>query len=121
MARELSFRVAMAATSEEALGRAASGDVRVILVDLATPGLNLVDLVPRLRDAGSAGLAIIAFGPHVDGAGLDAARQSGCDKVLARGQFLNQVAAVLLPYVRIGLAPSPRPQGEPQHDAVDVP
>ncbi|MCU0961998.1 MAG: response regulator [Pirellulaceae bacterium] len=121
IAREIRLQVVVAATGDAALDRASSDPIRVILLDVATPGLNLADLVPRLRDAAQGGVAIIAFGPHVDDAVLEGARQAGCDKVLARGQFLNQVAAVLLPYVRVGLASYPRPQGAPQHDAVDVP
>lgn len=105
IAREISLPLAVAADCEAALDRVRGSALRLVLLDLATPGLDVADLVPRLREAAQSGLAVIAFGAHVDEAALAAARQAGCDRVLARGQFLNQVAAVLLPYVRIDLAP----------------
>ncbi len=70
-------------------------DVQLILLDLATPGLIAADWVSRLRSARSETLSIVAYGPHVDAARLAEARQAGCDRVLARGQFLAQVSAIL--------------------------
>ena len=70
-------------------------DVQLILLDLATPGLIAADWVSRLRSAGSETLSIVAYGPHVDAARLAEARQAGCDRVMARGQFLAQVTAIL--------------------------
>jgi DNA-binding response OmpR family regulator len=70
-------------------------DVYLVLLDLAVPNLVIADLVPRLRSACAGRLSIVAYGPHVDAARLTEARDAGCDRVLARGQFLAQVTTVL--------------------------
>jgi len=70
--------------------RLADSDVRTLIVDLEA-GPVALELVRRLRgpDAGARlrAVHVVAFGPHVDRAGLDAARQAGADMVLPRGAF----------------------------------
>ncbi len=83
------------ADCDELVWRVAGQDVQLVLLDLATPGLVTADFVPRLRAAGSERLSIVAYGPHVDAARLAEARNAGCDRVLARGQFLAQVTTIL--------------------------
>ena len=74
----------------------ASGEpVRLVLLDLTTPGLDCLKLVPKLRAAQSPPPTIIAFGPHVHEQHLAAAKQAGCDFVLARGQFYAQAAELI--------------------------
>lgn len=73
----------------------AEGDIHLVLLDLATPGMVAADCIAQLRSAGTERLSIVAYGPHVNAARLDEARQAGCDRVLARGQFLAQVSAIL--------------------------
>lgn len=67
-------------------------DADVVAVDLARP--DAVDAVRRLRAAGSTA-RIVAYGSHVDRDRLAAARDVGCDEVLARSEFFADVAAVL--------------------------
>ena len=65
----------------------------VVILDLSTTSdvtatvEQFVECSPRPR--------IIAFGPHVHAAKLQAARDAGCREVYSRGQFLPQVADVL--------------------------
>ena len=59
----------------------------LVLLDLNTPGVNLADLIPALRDAANPPRSIIAYGPHVHEDRLAAAAAAGCDEVLTRGQF----------------------------------
>jgi DNA-binding response OmpR family regulator len=73
----------------------AERDIQLVLLDLATPGEVAADWIARLRSAGTEALSIVAYGPHVNAARLAEARQAGCDRVLARGQFLAQVSAIL--------------------------
>lgn len=56
----------------------------LIVLDLHFPGLNLNEVLPLARTAGS---KVVAFGPHVDANGLKAAREAGCDEVLPRSAF----------------------------------
>ena len=73
----------------------ASGDVSLVLLDLTTASLDVHELVPRLRDRASRPISIVAYGPHVHEESLAAAREAGCDEVLARGQFDAQLDAIL--------------------------
>jgi CheY-like chemotaxis protein len=84
--------MSLAALLEKAAGR------RLVLLDLASPGVDPAQLVPRLRSM-HANIAIVAFGPHVHEARLLAAREAGCDEVVTRGQFHRQLAEILRRYL----------------------
>jgi DNA-binding NarL/FixJ family response regulator len=59
----------------------------LVLVDLATPRLSVGDLLAVLGQVCPAMPRVVAYGAHVDAAGLRAARQTGCDVVLPRSAF----------------------------------
>lgn len=61
----------------------------VVVVDLAR-----VDDLSAIRRA-TPHSRIIAFGPHVDDAALEAARQAGIDDVMPRSQFFRQINELL--------------------------
>lgn len=71
------------------------GEVRILLVDLQCPGVDIANIVAAVRKATPHKLAIVAFGPHVHEARLAAANDAGCDFVLSRGQFDRQASALL--------------------------
>ncbi len=83
------------ANAEAACEACASGEVSLVLLDLTTASLDVRELVPRLRAQASQPISIIAYGPHVHEATLAAAREAGCDEVLARGQFDAQLDTIL--------------------------
>ncbi len=89
--------LAMAVVSDvEALTqRVRAGGVRFVLIDFSTPGIDLLDLVRQLHQSSPEPLPIVAYGPHVDVAGMAGARQAGCTAVFTRGQFNNQMAHIL--------------------------
>jgi CheY-like chemotaxis protein len=64
---------------------------RLVLVDLANPGLCVEALLEMLRAACPQMPRVVAFGPHVNAASLRAARQAGCDLVLPRSAFAEQL------------------------------
>ncbi len=64
---------------------------RCVILDLAFPGLSLAGLLPQLRGVPR----VIAYGSHVDTAGLRAAREAGCDPVLPRSKFVEDLATTL--------------------------
>lgn len=68
---------------------------RLALVDLSSPDLEVKEVVAGLRAQLDATAPIIAFGPHVQKARLDAARDAGCDYVLSRGQLDRDIEAIL--------------------------
>jgi CheY-like chemotaxis protein len=65
----------------------AAEPVTLVLIDLTTAGLDVTDVVTRLRAAEHPPGNIIAFGPHVHESALAAAQAAGCDHVLTRGQM----------------------------------
>ncbi len=74
---------------------AAADRQTVVLIDLATAGLEIAALVAQLRAMEPSPAAIIAFGPHVQEARLQAARDAGCDAVLTRGQVSRDLDEIL--------------------------
>lgn len=69
---------------------------RLVLVDLDARGMDAADLIRRLKaDPETAGARVIAFGPHVEGDALVAARGAGADRVLARSAFVRDLPALL--------------------------
>ena len=86
----------LAADAEAAIDACAIAADLLVIVDLATPGFDVgvarraIEGVARIRVP-----AIVAFGPHVHEASLEAARAAGCDEVLSRGQFLSQADAII--------------------------
>jgi CheY-like chemotaxis protein len=75
-------------------------DVSLVIVDLNTPAIKLVDLVATVRFTGKRPITIVAYGPHVHAERLEAARNAGCDEVLTRGQFSARMDALLASWGR---------------------
>ena len=89
---------------EAALG--ATPDLAGGIVDLGGPDAAWE---AAIRAAAAAGLPVFAFGPHIQGALLKAARQAGAQRVVA-----NSALAVELPkWVARRLAAAPEPPPEP--------
>jgi hypothetical protein len=66
----------------------------LVVLDLATNGLDIPAAVAAFR-ALPTKPGVVAFGPHVHEARLDAARKAGCDLVCSRGQFHSQASVIL--------------------------
>jgi DNA-binding response OmpR family regulator len=64
---------------------------RLVILDLANPGLSVSDLLQHLRETCSPVPRVVAYGSHVDAVGLKAARDAGCDIVLPRSAFVEQL------------------------------
>jgi CheY-like chemotaxis protein len=79
-----------------------------VIVDLAFPGLNVSDLIGRLRAACAAMPRLVAYGSHVDAAGLRAAREAGCDVVLPRSAFVEELPMKLAEWVSPAQEQAPR-------------
>jgi CheY-like chemotaxis protein len=74
---------------------------RCVLLDLGNSSLSVQELVPQLKSAGDSKPYIVAYGSHVDAAGLQAARTAGCDLVLPRSKFVEELPQQLLSWVQI--------------------
>jgi CheY-like chemotaxis protein len=85
----LTVRAARSAEALEALAR--EEPPSCVIVDLANPGLAITDLLRRLGRVCPSLPRVVAYGPHVDAAGLRAAREAGCDPVLPRSKFVEEL------------------------------
>lgn len=81
----------------KAAERAAELAPRLVVLELASPLGDVAGLVAELKSAEPAP-AVVAFGPHVQEAKLQAAADAGCDAVLTRGQFHRSAGELIARY-----------------------
>ena len=93
-ARDLGLTVTPARSAERLLALAEQRVPTCVIVDLSNPGLALADLLAQLR-ALSPAPRVVAYGPHVDVETLKAARAAGCDPVLPRSKFVEELPTAL--------------------------
>ena len=91
---QLGAQLLSAANAIEAVELCENESAGLLVVDLATAGLEL-GFVQQLKTGAAQNIRIVAFGPHVHKERLAAARDAGCDLVLSRGQFFNDVEAIV--------------------------
>jgi CheY-like chemotaxis protein len=60
-----------------------------VIIDLANPGLDIAELANWLRQNGSP--RTVAYGAHVNVDSLKQAREAGCDLVLPRSKFAEDL------------------------------
>lgn len=100
-ARAAGAAVKQARTPAEALKLAATATPGGVLIDLHNEALDLPAFLAELRAACPTMPRTVAFGSHVDAERLRAARAAGCDRVLPRSKFVEEletdIAAWLTP------------------------
>ncbi len=85
----LGLTVHTARTTDDLLRQAEALRPTCVLIDLHHPGLTIADAVRALKAMGP--VRVIAYGSHVEAATLRAAREAGCDRVLPRSQFVEEM------------------------------
>ena len=80
-----------ARTVEQLLELARQRTPSCVLIDLAFPGLDLADVFRRLGEVCVPPPRVVAYGSHVDAEGLRVARAAGCDPVLPRSKFVEEL------------------------------
>jgi CheY-like chemotaxis protein len=90
-ARALGLNVKPARSVEalEALARQRAPDC--VIVDLSNPGMVIAELMARLGAVCPRTPRVVAYGSHVETATLRAAREAGCDPVLPRSKFVEEL------------------------------
>jgi CheY-like chemotaxis protein len=71
-----------------------------VILDLANPGLFISDLIAWLKDHCTPMPFVVGYGSHVDTATLKKAREAGCDVVLPRSKFVEDLPNKLLEWMR---------------------
>lgn len=94
-ARALGLTVRPARSLDQLLELARGEAPACVLIDLGFPGLVLSDLQDRLRAACPTSPRLVAYGSHVDADSLRAARAAGCDPVLPRSKFVEELPSAL--------------------------
>ena len=87
-ARDLGHEVRSARNSDLLANLVAQQAPQCLLVDLHNPGLSIADLLARLPVPRP---LVVGYGSHVDAATLKAAREAGCDLVLPRSKFVEEL------------------------------
>lgn len=81
-------------TEEDALARAAEHPLLVI-VDLNSRTVNAVDLIAKLKNGNGKGPTVIGFVSHVQADLKMQAQEAGCDLVMARSAFSQNLPTLL--------------------------
>lgn len=102
-ARELGLTVRAARSAGELEALARQEAPSCVIVDLANPGLVLTDLLRRLGEVCTPRPRVVAYGAHVDVAALKAAREAGCDPVLPRSKFVEDLPRLLPAWLAEGV------------------
>jgi CheY-like chemotaxis protein len=90
-ARDAGLAVQQARSAADLVALARQAAPGGVIVDLHNPGLDLSALVAELRAACPVMPRVVAYGSHVEAEVLRAARQAGCDRVLPRSQFVEEL------------------------------
>lgn len=94
-ARALGFAFQPAHAADVLLRLAGQQSPACVLVDLSNPGMVIADLVGQLKETCTPCPRLVAYGSHVDTATLRAAREAGCDVVLPRSKFVEDLPQLL--------------------------
>src|SRR5438477_9298515 len=87
---DLGIAIRVAKTPEVLLTLARQQAPNGVILDLSNPGLNIAACVAALK-ALDPPPTVVAYGSHVDVATLKTAREAGCDRVLPRSQFVEEL------------------------------
>jgi len=86
----LSTVMSLAALADQLVG----DPIGLVIIDLASPGAEVASIASQVRAVWPQA-RIVAYGPHVDHARLEAAARDGCDQVYSRGQFMQDFPRLL--------------------------
>ena len=94
LARDRQLEVRVVPTVAAAGQLLAEGDFQVAILDLTAIKSDLAAAVSQLKQT-APDLHVIAYGPHVDEALLSSAQQAGCDDVMPRSRFDQEIVSLL--------------------------
>src|SRR6516162_22641 len=93
-ARDLGLTVSPARSMATLLDLARRQPPGCVIIDLANSGLDLSVLFAGLAELPNRP-RVVAYGSHVDAASLQAARSAGCNVVLPRSRFIEELPTAL--------------------------
>jgi CheY-like chemotaxis protein len=94
-AKRAGIEAVFVTSQEKVIAQAQENPVLVVL-DLNYAGVEPVDLIRKLKqEETTAKIQILGFVSHVQTDLIKAARESGCDRVMARSAFSQNLPAIL--------------------------
>jgi hypothetical protein len=97
-AEELGYRVLVASNPTQARAMIESSRPGVVFVDLTAGELVEPGVLSGYIELSGPGTWFVAFGPHVEGGALAAAKAAGCQAVMARSKFAAELPALMRQY-----------------------
>ena len=95
-AREHNVILKTSGTVEKALNAIQEERPHLLLVDLQTPGLDVVQLGEEIRGLSDSVTPLtVAYAQHVNVELLETAKNAGFDQVITRGQFNSQIRQII--------------------------
>ncbi len=94
-AQALGLKVNAVKSAKNLMAQAKERTPTCVIVDLSHPDLRVPELIGELQDVCSPLPRLVAYGSHVDAATLRAARDAGCNIVLPRSAFVEQLSGSL--------------------------
>lgn len=101
-ARSLGLNVAVAGSLQALEKQAREAKPRGVILDLALAGSVIDQLAKNLEQWCGMRPRVIAYGSHVDTETLRAARAAGCDLVLPRSKFVEELPLKLREWLSQG-------------------
>ena len=102
-ARAAGLSVRMVRTAADLVAAARTSPPAGVILDVHNPGLDLPALLAELKQICPAMPRVTAYGSHVEAAVLRAARQAGCDRVLPRSQFVEELETKIAEWLSLPL------------------
>lgn len=103
-AQTLSLKMIVVKSVKDLTTQARQSAPTCVIMDLSHPGLQIGEMIRELKEACSPMPKLVAYGSHVDVAGLRAAREAGCDLVLPRSQFVELLPQQLATWMAPSMA-----------------
>lgn len=103
-ARAQGVRVVTAGSAAQAAAMIDQWKPVVVFVDLTAGAVAAPEALVGYRVKTGTSAVYIAFGPHVEKASLEAARDAGCDLVMPRGKFHADLPELIRRYLGSNVA-----------------
>lgn len=108
-ARAAGLAVRMVRTPADLIAAARTEPPSGVILDLHNTELDLPVLLVQLKETCPTMPRVTAYGAHVEAATLRAAREAGCDLVVARSKFVKEVEEKIAEWLGASDVP---PQGD---------
>ena len=94
-AQALGLKVNAVKSAKNLMAQAKERTPTCVILDLSHPDLRVPESIGELQEVCSPMPRLVAYGSHVDAAALRAAREAGCNIVLPRSAFVEQLSGSL--------------------------